>query len=185
MLDQHEAGLGQPPQMLRHRRLTNLDRSDDLAHRERPSLTRKQVQNLDPGRIRETAKPARIQLRLFPLKSHRQSTIHDEGRPRKAFIRAAAFEGSEHDRVELSVVGSERRRKLPVSRQKTSPPLCGGRDLVGHEPQRTPARSCRSVWPRPSCSRGLERTADAFPFAFPPSGFSAATLSGDCAPTRR
>ena len=62
--------------MLRHRRLAHLDRRNDLADRQRPPLTREQIQNLQPRGIRQTPKPTRKQLRLI-ASNHRLSTIAD------------------------------------------------------------------------------------------------------------
>ena len=76
MLDQHETRLREPAQMLRHRRLPHLDRRDDLAHRQRPPLTREQIQDLQPRRIRQTPKPTRKQLRL----TYDQSSSIDDKR---------------------------------------------------------------------------------------------------------
>jgi hypothetical protein len=103
--------------MLRHGRLTNLDRRDDLAHRQRAPLASKQVQDLDPRRIGQTAKPARIQLRLIPLQHHRSSTIDDNHPPRKRF---------EHERCAQRVNSAsvEDHRACTTQRRHTANRTC-------------------------------------------------------------
>jgi hypothetical protein len=64
--------------MLRHRRLTDVDPLDDLAHREWAAFASEQVQDLDPSRVGQAPKPARIDLRLHPREIHRLSTIYDK-----------------------------------------------------------------------------------------------------------
>ena len=52
-------------------RLTDVDTLDDLADREWAALAGEQVQDLDPGRVGQAAKPVRIDLRLRPREIHR------------------------------------------------------------------------------------------------------------------
>jgi hypothetical protein len=57
--------------VFRDRRLTDVDTLDDLADREWAALAGEQVQDLDPGRIGQATKPARVDLRLRFRKIHR------------------------------------------------------------------------------------------------------------------
>src|ERR687898_1097759 len=90
VLDEHEARLGEPAQVLGDRRLPDVDAGDDLAHGHRAAFVREHVEDLQPRRIGEAAEPARVELCLVSRELHRSSTINDEVPLRKAGLEAAS-----------------------------------------------------------------------------------------------